>query len=190
LVNRLIVLNLELFLLVRRQLSALRSILVSYSERGVSRSISLPKIHSLETRIGCFELPIFRVLLILSDRLLSNHAQFKLFILAPKPVDGRRELTVLVVCSLALVMLDSLQECASPHSNVLVLDRDHLVEVNSLPLILNLWLLVIKSHVARSKWLKMVSCAQLIIQYFELVLDLGVVRARAWVRFQFFRDLV
>ena len=65
----------------------------------------------------------------------------------------------LMVGSLALVMLNSLQKRAPSQGNVFVLDRDHLIEVYSLSLILDLGLLVFKPHVSRAKGLEVVSCA-------------------------------
>ena len=172
-------------------MSTLRPILVSNSESGVCGSISSTEINSLETRIGSFEsMPIASILFILSNRLLSDHAQFKLLVLTSKSINSRRELRVLMVGSLALMVLNCLQESASSHSNIFVLDRYHLIEINRLPLIFNLWLLVLKPHIPRSERFKMVPCAQLIVQYFELVLDLCVIRTRAWIRSQFFGDLV
>ena len=80
-----------------------------------------------------------------------------------------------------LMLINSVQECISLLHYFLVLNWYHLIEVNCLSLIFNLWLLITKSNCSWSKRLKMISCAQLIVQYFELVLNLGIIATRSWI---------
>ena len=58
-----------------------------------------------------------------------------------------------------------------------------MVEVNgvSLAVFLLLRVMIVKSDGARSKGLEVISCAQLIVESFQLVLDLGVIGARSRV---------
>ena len=86
-------------------------------------------------------------------------------------------------------MLDSLKECASSHSDILILNWYHLIEVNCLSLILDLWLLIFESNLTWSKWLQMVPCTQLVVQYLQFILNLCVIRSGSWICTDFFRDL-
>jgi len=89
--------------------------------------------------------------------------------------------SALVLISLVFVVLDCLEESTSPHLNVLVFNWDHLVEVDRLPLVLWLGSLVLKPNGAWAERLQVVSSAQLVVEHFQLVLDLGIVLARARV---------
>ena len=84
---------------------------------------------------------------------------------------------------------DGVPEVLALHSDVVVLDRDHLVEVDSV----SAWLgrlVVAKPGSGGTERLEMVSSGQLVVQHLELVLNLGVVSARARAVFSILADLV
>lgn len=82
---------------------------------------------------------------------------------------------------LFLVMLYRLQECLSLVHYLSILYGYHLVEVDSLPLVCALvGLLVCKPDRPRPKRLQMVPGAQLIVQHFELVLNLRIIATWSW----------
>lgn len=66
---------------------------------------------------------------------------------------GWAEDGTLMLISLILMMLNCLQECASPHLNILVLYWNHLIEIDCLSFILRLGSLVLESDLARAKGL-------------------------------------
>ena len=107
-----------------------------------------------------------------------------------KSLIGWGENSILVGLGQFLMLINSIQECISLLHYFLILNWYHLIEVNCLSLIFNLWLLIAKSDCSRPKRLKMISCAQLIVQYFELVLNLGIIATRSWIKLLLFRYLV
>lgn len=74
-----------------------------------------------------------------------------------------------------LVLVDGVEEGISLCSHFLVFNGYHLIEIYGLSLILYLWLLVTEPNGSRAERLQVVSGAQLIVEDFQLVLDLGVV---------------
>jgi len=78
------------------------------------------------------------------------------------------------------MLVDREQEGFSLLHHFLILHRDHLVEVNCLSLIFRLRLLVVEPDGTRSKRFQVIPGTQLIVEYFQLVLNLGIVTA--WSR--------
>jgi len=81
-----------------------------------------------------------------------------------------------------LMHLNRRQEGTSLVHNFLVLYRNHLVEINRLPVVPQRRLLIAEPDLPGAEGLEMVPCAQLVIENLELLLDLGVVAA--WARVQ------
>ena len=99
---------------------------------------------------------------------------------------------MLVRICLHFMHLNSLQESLSFPGYLLVLHRNHLVEINRTILFALLeWILLVnKPARAAAKRLHVVPGAQLVIQCLQLILDLGVVLARPWVLFRVPRHVI
>lgn len=102
---------------------------------------------------------------------------------------GRKH-SVLMVAGLSFMVLYRWEEGPSLVHNVLIFDRYHLIKIDSLPLILHLWCLVLESGCSWAERLKMVSSAQLVVKHLQFVLDLGVVGTRTGVCFELLRYLI
>ena len=88
------------------------------------------------------------------------------------------------------MLVDCEQEGFSLLHHFLILHRDHLVEVDRLSLIFGLRLLVVEPDGTRSKRFQVIPGTQLIVEYFELVLDLSIVTAWSRVDSLLFRYLL
>lgn len=138
------------------QLTTTRSILKSESKSRISASICLTEIRIAKSTMCCFKGWIF---FILNFRVLSQKISFKLFLITLKSTDIRWKNLIFMISCCILVMLNGLQKSTSSYCHIFVLDRNHLIKINCLSLILYLWLLVVKPYLTSSKWLKMISCA-------------------------------
>ena len=95
-------------------------------------------------RLGGFEPSRSSLILsILIVAIVPHHATVTRI---PKSPRGWAKDRTLMLISLVFVMLNGLEECTSPHLDILILYWDHLVEVDCLPLVLWLCGLVIKSN--------------------------------------------
>jgi len=87
--------------------------------------------------------------------------------------------------------LNGLEEGLPLAHHFLVLHGDHLVEVNiRVPLVVNLLLLITESLGATTERLHVISCAELVVEDLELVLDLRIIAARARILLLLSRDEV
>lgn len=163
------------------------AILKGKSESWICTSICLSKIWITESAASCLKVCVF---FILNSRVFSQEISFEVFLITFESFNIWCENLVFMISSWVFVMLDSLQKCTSPHGYILVLNRNHLIKINGLPLILDLRLLVFKSNLTCSKWLEVIPCAQLIIQNLQFVLNLGIVCSRTWIGSQLFWNLL
>lgn len=93
---------------------------------------------------------------------------------------------------LQLMHLNGLKESLPLSSDFLIFDRDHLIKIDraALLILLERTLLVGKPAAAASERFHMISGAQLEVQGFQLILDLRVIGAWAWIQFFVFGNMV
>ena len=99
---------------------------------------------------------------------------------------------VLMLIGLLSILLYGLKKCLPFPGNFFVLNRNHLVKVNSIASfsIIIVIFLVAKATRSTSKWLHVVPSTQLEIQSLELILYLGVVLARPRINLSIFCNVV
>lgn len=127
-------------------------LLIWQAESRLCKHMSVGVLKTLGTWLSLITFLVFKRSLSIGHTLLRDSLE---------PIISRAEDGILVsVCHL-FVLVDREEEGLSLLCHLLILDWNHLVEVYCLPLVLDRWLLVVKSDWASTEGFQMISCAQL-----------------------------